>query len=235
MPDFDYQWKNLPSKDIEYNDDRIAEFLKLTKLDPDQYIRQKYCLDAGCGNGRYTYAMQKLGATKVDSIDISPEAVQKCRQVNPDAKVSDLMELPALSEPAYEFVWCWGVLNHVAEPRKGFSKVASQVANGGCLHIMVYNKKDQVQYEEDRQKWKTLTLEERLKLCEERAKTIGGTVHGWWDALNPTYNWGFTPEEVKQWFIEEGFTNVKITAKSSININGSKGKSASKGLKSLFR
>jgi len=27
MRDFDYQWKNLPDKNIEYNDDRIKEFL----------------------------------------------------------------------------------------------------------------------------------------------------------------------------------------------------------------
>jgi trans-aconitate methyltransferase len=224
MPDFDYQWKNLPSKDIEYNDSRVREFKKLLKLDVKQVVRGRYCFDIGCGNGRYTYAMQQLGAARVDSIDISPEAVEKCKQVNPDARVFDLMELPPHLHPPYEFVWCWGVLNHIEGPREGFRRVASQVADGGCLHVMVYNKKDQIQYETDRQSWKTLSLEQKLALCQERSKSKGGTVHGWWDALNPTFNWGFEPSDVKQWFLDEGFTQVQIVTESSININGFKGK-----------
>ncbi len=44
-------------------------------------------------------------------------------------------------------------------------------------------------YEEDRKKWRSLSLEQQLKLCEEKSTTLGGTVHGWFDALNPEYNW----------------------------------------------
>src|SRR5436305_1635684 len=80
MTDFDYQWKNLPSKDIELNEDRIKDFLTFTKLKPDEFIKDKYCLDAGCGSGRFSYAMQKLGARKVDSIDVSSEAIAKCKK-----------------------------------------------------------------------------------------------------------------------------------------------------------
>ena len=78
MVDFDYQWKNLPDKGIEYNDDRIKEFLSFTKLG-SRDIAGKNCLDVGCGNGRYTYAMMKLGAVKVDSFDISEEGFIKIK------------------------------------------------------------------------------------------------------------------------------------------------------------
>ena len=61
MTDFDYQWKNLPSKDIELNETRVKDFLSFTKIKPDKFIKDKYCLDAGCGSGRFSYAMQKLG------------------------------------------------------------------------------------------------------------------------------------------------------------------------------
>ena len=37
MTEFDYQWKNLPSKDIEYNDLRVKEFLLFTKLNPEKF------------------------------------------------------------------------------------------------------------------------------------------------------------------------------------------------------
>lgn len=219
MPDFDYQWKNLPSPHIEYNDDRVKEFLQFTGLDP-KFVEGKACLDAGCGNGRYTYAMQRLGAARVDSFDISPEAVAKCKQVNPDAMVVDIMTLK--SNPVYDFVLCWGVLNHVPDPRKAFSNVASQVKKGGTLHIMAYHKDTQKPYQEARKVWPHLSLDERLKLCEEKVKAHGGDVHGWFDALNPTYNWSFKEKEPAKWFQEEGFHDVRLVTKYNINMNGHK-------------
>jgi SAM-dependent methyltransferase len=226
MTDFDYQWKNLPSKDIELNEARIKDFLSFTKIDPDEFIKDKYCLDAGCGSGRFSYAMKRLGARKVDSIDLSPEAIAKCKkEVNPDAYVFNLMDLKP--NAVYDFVLCWGVLNHVPDPREAFSKVASQVKkksnsdrNGGILHIMVYHKDTQKPYEEDRKIWSTLSLEERLQLCQQKVDKIGGTVHGWFDALNPDYNWSFSEKEIKKWFEEENFSKIKLVTKHNINMRG---------------
>lgn len=215
--DFDYQWKNLPSRAIEYNNDRINEFLAFTGLKPEE-MANRVCLDAGCGNGRYTYAMLKLGAATVDSIDISPEAVAKCRAVNPRAQVKSIMELEP--DPKYDFVLSWGVLNHVERPREAFSKVASQVAKGGTLHIMVYHKHTQLQYEEGRRLWPTLTEQERESYCRKMIKKYGGDMHGWFDALNPTYNWAFTECEVEKWFEEEGFSEIHLVQKYNINMNG---------------
>ena len=220
VPDFDYQWKNLPSKFIEYNEDRVTEFLNFTGLDKNS-LQGKLCLDAGCGNGRYSYAMQRLGAARVDSFDISPEAVAKCKQINPDARVSDIMSLKP--DPVYDFVLCWGVLNHVPAPRLAFSHVASQVKpQGGMLHIMVYHKDTQKPYDEGRKIWPNLSPEQRLKLCEEKASIYGGDIHGWYDAFNPSYNWSFHEKEPKKWFEEEGFRNIKLVTKRNINMNGRK-------------
>jgi len=83
MTEFDYQWKNLPSKDIEYNDVRVKEFLSFTKSNPEKAMFGRDCLDAGSGIGRYTYAMQKLGANNVKSIDISSEAVKNVEKSIP--------------------------------------------------------------------------------------------------------------------------------------------------------
>ena len=64
MTDFDFQWKNLlDEKDLkneeekfECNQDRVKEFLELTGIKPwykkDSFIKNKKCLDAGCGPGR---------------------------------------------------------------------------------------------------------------------------------------------------------------------------------------
>jgi hypothetical protein len=52
-------------------------------------------------------------------------------------------------------------------------------------------------------------------------KKRGGNIHSWFDALNPTYNWSYSSDEVEQWFKEEGFTEIKLRiVKQDINMNG---------------
>jgi 2-polyprenyl-3-methyl-5-hydroxy-6-metoxy-1,4-benzoquinol methylase len=228
-PDFDYQWKNLPSVNIEYNKNRVKEFLGFTGFKKALFggckeIQDKVCLDAGCGSGRYTFALMQLGAAKVDSIDISPEAIEKCKQVNPNARVQSLLELEPSSE--YDFVLCWGVLNHVPDARAGFARVAPQVKPGGKLHIMVYHKDTQANYIEGRKNWALMSHEQRITLCNEMISKHGGDLHGWWDAFNPTYNHSFYPDEVLQWFKDENFTDIRLVTgangRASININAIK-------------
>jgi len=226
MPEFDYQWRNLDSPDLEYNQKRVDEFLAFTKLDPVRTIRQRYCLDAGCGNGRYTYAMQQLGAMRVDSIDASLEAIAKCKKVNPDAKELDFMTQDSQLYSVYDFILCRRGLSHVDNPREGFRKLARIVRpSGGSLHIMVYHNDTQEIYEADRKKWSSLSQEEKLRFCEEKVTSQGGTIHGWWDALNPKHNWSFDPKQIKRWFEEEGFRDIRLTQKKPIEMNGFKGDS----------
>ena len=68
----------------------------------DSFIKNKICLDAGCGPGRWTYAMQQLGAKEVTSFDISSEAIKKCKVINSDAYVQDILELK--QNNFYDFV-----------------------------------------------------------------------------------------------------------------------------------
>jgi SAM-dependent methyltransferase len=234
MKDFDYQWKNLPDKNIEFNNSRVEEFLKFTELDPEKFIEGKFCLDAGCGVGRYSYAMMKLGAKHVDSIDISEEGIKKCKIINPNARVEDILKLKPNRK--YDFVLSWGVLHHTSDPRLAFSKVASQVnQNEGCLHVMLYHKDTQKKYQSGRKIWQDLSESQRLKYCKKMVADFGGTIHGWYDALNPKYNYAFSEKDVKKWFQEEGFTKIKIVSKYNININGQmtdeKAKSSFFGLK----
>ena len=92
MTDFDDQWKKVMDEEhfnemkgkFDFTQKRVEEFKKLTEI-KDNDLNGKICLDAGCGPGRWTYAMQQLGAKKVDSFDVSSEAIKRCREINPDA------------------------------------------------------------------------------------------------------------------------------------------------------
>ena len=239
MTDFDYQWENLLGKGVltnekdkfECNQKRVKEFLELTGIKPwykkDSLIKDKNCLDAGCGPGRWTCAMQKLGAKNVDSFDLSEQAVNRCQQINPNAHVFDIWNLKP--NPVYDFVLSWGVLHHTKNTREAFSKVASQVKKDGMLHVMVYNKENDWAYEGFRGKtcvekhkyWITLSDDEKIEMCKKMVKKYKGNIHGWFDALNPMYNWSHSVEEIEQWFEEEGFTEIKLRmVKQNINMNG---------------
>ena len=221
--EFDYQWANLPSANTEHTTARVKEFIDLVKL-PPEFFKRKRCLDAGCGNGRWTYAMQMLGA-EVDSFDISPEAVAQCRKVNPKAFVLDIMDILPLRLPGggggtYDFVLSWGVLHHLEKPEDAFVRLVSQVKPGGTLHVMVYHKKTQSPYIEGRFKWSTWNENQKIEYCRQKVTLYGDDVHGWWDAFNPTYNWSYTPKEVKAWFEAYDFEKIKLTHKYNINMRG---------------
>jgi len=218
MAEFDYQWKEIPSPYILYNEDRVKELLKYTQI-KQSYFKGKKCLDAGCGNGRYTYALQQLGA-EVTSFDISEEAIEICKKINSKAYVFDIYNLR--TNPIYDFVLCWGVLHHLPTPRKGFQKISSQLKQKGILHIMVYHKDTQKVYEVGRKIWSTLNPDKKVELCQKMIKKYGGNLHGWWDAFNPEFNWSYEPNEIKKWFKEEGFEKIKLTQKYNINMRGQK-------------
>ena len=240
MTDFDKQWKDVVGEKefliynknrFDFNNKRIKEFLNNTGLKSwfkkDSFIKNKICLDAGCGPGRWTYAMQQLGAKKVDSFDISSEAIKKCKLINPNAQVQDIWDLK--QKNFYNFVLSWGVLHHTKNTREAFSKICSQVKKGGMLHIMVYNKENDWAYDGYRgdtcvskhEEWEKLSFNEQIEMCKNKVKSSGGDVLGWFDAFNPKFNWSHSADEVRQWFEDEGFTNIKLRmVKQNINMNG---------------
>lgn len=192
--------------------------LTLTQL-PESFFKGKRCLDAGCGSGRYTYAMQELGA-EVTSIDLSPKAIESVSCINKDARVQDILTLEP--NPVYDFVLSWGVLHHSRDPRDGFRRVATQVKPGGILHIMLYHKDTQYVYEFGRRIWPHLPYPGKVLYIRYWMLRGGGTFHGWWDALNPTYNFSYDEDEVRVWFEEENFSDIRLTQKYSINMQGRK-------------
>ncbi len=78
LESFDYQWEHLPTgitllSDQDFRED-VARILSKEEIciEPE-WFRNREVLDAGCGNGRWTYGFLKLGS-RVTAFDASESA-----------------------------------------------------------------------------------------------------------------------------------------------------------------
>lgn len=105
-------------------------------------LRNARILEVGCGAGRFTEIMLAAGA-RVWSLDYS-SAVDACyanHGANPNLSVvqADLYSLPFERE-SFDFIFCYGVLQHTPDPRTAFFSLIPFLNPGGRLAVDVYRK-----------------------------------------------------------------------------------------------
>ena len=119
---FEHQWTKfskgrylLSDPWFRQNVDRIIveEELQLKR----EWFKGKDILDAGCGNGRWSYGFAKLGAN-VTAVDINQIAIEETRKAIRDFTVKKAFYVSPLEELSknipsqkHDLVFCWGVLN----------------------------------------------------------------------------------------------------------------------------
>ncbi len=138
---------------------------------PRDYFKGLTVLDAGCGSGRWTYAMASLGA-RVIAVDISTAAVEVTREVTQEMEnvqviQASLFRLPFRPEQ-FDFVVSWGVLHHTSDTQTAFRTIAPLVRLGGELYVMVYERRSPVKVlgtEMLRIMMRRLSPERRYRLC----------------------------------------------------------------------
>lgn len=115
-------------------------------IDPG-IVKEKECLDAGCGGGRYTIAMSNLGAKHAVGVDISKDAIEDAkrrRQANGfldkdvEFRVCSLLKLPGEWTGRFDFINCNGVLHHTTNPKAGLKELFRVLKPGGEAFIFVY-------------------------------------------------------------------------------------------------
>lgn len=146
---FDYQWKILPKGDFLLSDKSWRENVDRYILDELQMtrnaIRGMKVLDAGCGQGRWSLGFVKLGC-RVYGFDITASGVRSARRNVKGrfdiASVLDKERLNALyGTGKFDLAWCWGVLHHTPNPKRGFDNLVALLAPKGIIHIYVYGMK----------------------------------------------------------------------------------------------
>jgi SAM-dependent methyltransferase len=112
-----------------------------------RFIAGAKCLDAGCGGGRYSIALHKLGAAHVTGVDIGIEAINDAKRRRDALSISEdkiqfqnqsVLELPPEWDATFDFMVSNGVLHHTTDPKKGLHELSRVLRPGGKLFIMLY-------------------------------------------------------------------------------------------------
>jgi 2-polyprenyl-3-methyl-5-hydroxy-6-metoxy-1,4-benzoquinol methylase len=205
---------------------------------PREFFPGKRALDAGCGSGRWTYALAELGAAVV-GCDLTAGGLEAAQanlsQENVRLYQADLFRLPFAPE-SFDFVMSWGVLHHTPDTRAAFRELVPLVRPGGTMFVMVYEKQNALRMTlTNALRWfmRRFSDERRYEMCRRLvvrnryvAFLLGHLLmvgyldpnnpdldektiqFGLFDAYSPRFNGTHTTEEVTAWFRAEGFTDV---------------------------
>lgn len=121
----------------------VEQFLYNVDL-PREWFRNKSALDAGCGSGFATAAMESLGAECV-ACDLGFEGLRRAREkLSPFAfggypVNASVLRLPFAAD-TFDFVHCNGVLHHTLSPQEGFNELVRVAKPGGTVFVGVYGR-----------------------------------------------------------------------------------------------
>jgi ubiquinone/menaquinone biosynthesis C-methylase UbiE len=233
---FDLQWK-ISQERGEYNQFSPAYREELVKLFLDDVMMPAAAfkgiraLDAGCGIGRWTYAMSELGAnvTAIDYNDQAAAATRAYFKDRPSIRVmqADILRLPFAPE-SFDFVFAWGVLHYTEDPERAFEALARLVAPGGALFLMIFEYYNPMKLWITHQvrRWTVPMDPARLhrlsdyaaRVCSYRAIRyplkpfidIGWSPQGNYDAFAKMVSHHRTAEQVQQLFLHAGFRDLTL-------------------------
>ena len=141
---FGLQWNRFRATQLDSHVGRsiTAEtFRKNTGWLPEE-LRGKTVLEVGSGAGRYTEVLLDAGA-EVVSFDYS-NAVDANHHNNDHPRLflfqADLYELP-LPKQSFDYLFCYGVLQHTPDPKKAFLSIVEYLRPGGKLSVDLYRKR----------------------------------------------------------------------------------------------
>lgn len=109
--------------------------------------RPKNVLCAGCGTGEEAISLAKIYPhSKILAIDISNPSLAIAKKNAKKARVTNIVfqqqsileDLPSLNK-VFDFIYCAGVIHHLANPEKGFRILTDKLAKNGKIVIMLYN------------------------------------------------------------------------------------------------
>jgi SAM-dependent methyltransferase len=157
---FGYEWEHfknwgfideneIPVKDRYifeggYNSSRTAAFDTKCRLNDNELAPDTITLDAGCGNGRYTFEAGHRSKGTVIGVDIGYGSVQSARDNTQELEnviimQCDLFRLP-FKNGVVNNAFSNGVLMHTGNAEEAFAEIGRTIKPAGVFVAHVYNK-----------------------------------------------------------------------------------------------
>ena len=102
-------------------------------------LNNKLFLDAGCGIGLFSAIAEKRGA-KVTSLDVGKSLMKQVAKKSQSKRVVGLVTKLPFNDHSFDIVLATEVLEHTADPAKGFEELARVAKPGGKVIITVPNR-----------------------------------------------------------------------------------------------
>ena len=236
IQNFGFEWIQYARfgwDDPIYNIEREEKvFHYKSLLNPDE-LTGKVVLDAGCGNGRYTYwaaqhADRVIGIDLGDGVESAAENTQKMKNVQ--IVQGDIFNLP-FHDSCIDVIFSIGVLMHTGDAARATASLASKLKPQSSLTVHLYGKGNPIYEFVDRKlrdRTTRMTIQElqhftnrayRLRHALDQlhiSKLINlfvrldshpHCIFDWYAAPIATHH---TYEEVEQWFKRLGI-NILVT------------------------
>jgi ubiquinone/menaquinone biosynthesis C-methylase UbiE len=138
-------WKNFRNED--YHDETYKILNERFEKNNISVSNIECALDDGCGSGRYTYALNKIGCKKIWGVDISPNSIAFAKHNN-DLKnknvqflTCSVLELP-FEDETFDFVFSNGVLHHTIDTEQGLNEIYRVLKKDGKCWLYLYGGKN---------------------------------------------------------------------------------------------
>jgi len=225
---FAHQWKDLKEGRFLLSDPWFREHVTRILSEEEILIRPEWfegkrVLDAGSGNGRWSYGLAKLGA-RVTAVDVNPVAIEETRAALMGVgdghafHVTPLEELDAvLGDERFDLVFSWGVLHHCADFSRALEQVTARTREGGVLYLYLYGREslsleEDIELFKERLAYNTLEGEEaRLAFLLEKAHGDPDKVHNVHDIYAPSINRRLDYLPLEQRLTDLGFHGITRT------------------------
>jgi len=137
-------WKELSDEENLRTIQSIKNrFKSFNKIKFNSYFKNKNILEAGCGGGRFSYALSRLGPKKVTGIDFGVDGLKNARQKfkasNLEFKKANVLDIP-YKDNTFDFVLSNGVIHHTENFEKGLHEVIRVCKPGGDIYLYLYGK-----------------------------------------------------------------------------------------------